>query len=66
MPAPTAQDSPTTLPIVAAWQRPVLTARGTAVLRILELADLVRALDRADREYRGPGTVPGPHRRNDR
>ena len=31
-----------------------LTARGVAVLRLLEVQDLVRALDRADREYVAP------------
>ncbi len=39
---------------IADHRSTALTARGVAVLRLLEAQDLVRALDRADREYVAP------------
>ncbi len=46
--------APGTLAIVTAYQRPALTERGLAVVHALRLAEAVRALDAADREYVAP------------
>ena len=45
---------PGTLAVVAAYQRPGLTPRGLAVVHALRLAEAVRQLDAADREYVAP------------
>ena len=41
----------TTLAIVEPYQRPVLTARGTAYLRLAEFRDVWAELGPADRAY---------------
>ncbi len=42
------------LTVVGEYQRPALTARGLAVVHALRLAEAVRDLDAADREYVAP------------
>ena len=42
------------LTVVGEYQRPALTARGLAVVRTFRLAEAVRELDVADREYVAP------------
>ena len=39
---------------IADHRSTAITPRGHAVLRLLEVQDLVRALDRADRDYVAP------------
>ena len=53
MPHPAVQSTPATL-AVADHRSTVLTPRGAAVLRLLEVQDLVRDLDAADCEYVAP------------
>ncbi len=43
-----------TLAIVTPYQRPALTARGLAVVHAIRLAESVRELDQADRDYVAP------------
>ncbi len=40
-----------TMPIVAAYQRPAITPRGTAALRLAEFRDVWAALAPADRQW---------------
>ncbi len=54
MPAPVAQDTPATLPIVAAYQRPVLTARGLAAAHLSRFQDQWNDLEPADRRWFAP------------
>ncbi|MDP8921895.1 MAG: hypothetical protein M3O34_03355 [Chloroflexota bacterium] len=55
MPAPTiAAPEPVPVTVAPGWEPIAVTLRGTAVLRCLELADLVRDLDAADRAYVAP------------
>ena len=42
------------LTVVAAYQRPALTARGLAVVHAVRLAEAVRELNSADRKYVAP------------
>ena len=42
------------LAVVTAYQRPVLTARGLAVVHAIRLQEAVRELDAADRAYVAP------------
>ena len=42
------------LTMVGEYRRPALTARGLAVVHALRLAEAVRDLDGADREYVAP------------
>ena len=51
MPHPAAQSTPDTLAIVEAYQRPALTARGTAACRLSEFQDLWAELTAADRQW---------------
>ncbi len=46
--------TPGTLTIVTAYQRPGLTPRGLAVVHAIRLAEAVRELDAAEREYVAP------------
>ena len=46
--------APGSLAVVAEYQRPALTARGLAVVHAIRLAEAVRELDAADREYVAP------------
>ncbi len=52
MPAPTvAQDTPAARPIVTAWQRPALTARGAAAAHLSRFQDQWNDLEPADRQW---------------
>ncbi len=51
MPHPTAQDTPATLPIVAVWQRPALTARGMAAAHLSRFQDQWNDLTTEDRQW---------------
>jgi len=51
MPHPAAQSTPATLAIVQPYQRPAITARGTAALRLSEFQDCWAELDQADRAW---------------
>ena len=46
--------APAPLAVVRDYQRPALTARGLAVVHAIRLAEAVRELDAADREYVAP------------
>ncbi len=46
--------APGTLAVVMDYQRPGLTPRGLAVVHAIRLAEAVRQLDAADREYVAP------------
>ena len=46
--------APGPLTVVAAYQRPALTARGLAVVHAIRLQEAVRELDAADRAYVAP------------
>ena len=48
---PAAQSTPATLAIVEPYQRPVITARGTAALRLAEFRDVWAELAPADRAW---------------
>ena len=44
----------TTLPVDLPFQRPGLTPRGADVVHIMRLAEAIREMDAADREYVAP------------
>ena len=52
MPTPTVmQSTPATLAVITEYQRPALTPRGTAALRLAEFQDEWATLTREDREW---------------
>ncbi len=51
MPHPTVESTPATLPIVAAYQRPVLTARGVAAAHLSRFQDQWDRLTLEDRRW---------------
>ena len=51
MPHPAVQSTPATLAIVEPYQRPAITPRGTAALRLAEFGDVWAELAPADRAY---------------
>ena len=51
MPLPTVESTPATLPIVEPYQRPAITPRGVAVLRLAEFTDAWAELTAEDRAY---------------
>ncbi len=51
MPTPIVQSTPSTLAIVEPYQRPAITRRGEAALRLSEFGDLWDELSPADRAW---------------